>query len=114
MTDIIDVNQIKQVLGDFANERNWDQFHNPKNLAMALAGEAGELLEIFQWLSETDAATAGNNGDIKENTSLELADIIIYAIQLARKLNINLSDAIQRKIILNGKKYPVSASDLNK
>jgi dCTP diphosphatase len=114
MTDIIDVNQIKQVLGDFANERNWDQFHNPKNLAMALAGEAGELLEIFQWLSETDAARAGNNADIKENTSLELADIIIYAIQLARKLNINLSDAIQRKIILNGKKYPVSSSDLNR
>ena len=107
MTDVIDVNQIKEILEDFAGRRDWNKFHNPKNLAMALAGEAGELLEIFQWLSETDAATAGDVAEIKENTSLELADILLYAIRLAARLNINLSDAIQRKIIINNEKYPV-------
>jgi len=106
MSDIIDINQIKEILEDFANKRDWDQFHNPKNLVMALAGETGELLEIFQWLSESEAAAVREPGKTKDHAAMEIADIVIYAIRLAAKLDINLSAAITDKIKMNNEKYP--------
>lgn len=88
----------------FARERDWEQFHNPKNLAMALAGEAGELLEHFQWL--TPEQSADLQGGKKDEVSLEMADILIYLIRLSERLDIDLIDAAWRKIQINESRYP--------
>ncbi|MCB1792426.1 MAG: nucleotide pyrophosphohydrolase [Gammaproteobacteria bacterium] len=88
----------------FARERDWEQFHSPKNLSMALAGEAGELLEHFQWLSEQQSAAL--NADKKDAVALELADILIYLIRLSERLGIDLVDAAYRKMAINEARYP--------
>ena len=92
-------------LAEFARERDWDQFHAPKNLAMALAGEVGELLEHFQWLTEQQSANL--TGDVKDAVALEMADVLLYLVRLADKLQIDLGAAALRKIELNACKYPV-------
>lgn len=106
MTDIIDIDEIKKILRDFVDARDWSKFHNPKNLSMALAGEAGELLEIFQWMSDVDSLNAKNCSSIKERTSQELADVMLYLIHIASSMDINLNDAICNKIAINSNKYP--------
>lgn len=106
MTDLIDIDNFKKTFRDFVQQRNWDQFHNPKNIAMALTVEAAELLEIFQWLSPEEAQHAKDEPTIKEKISHELADIMIYLIRLADKTEINLQQAILEKMELNDKKYP--------
>jgi len=92
----------------FAAERDWEQFHNPKNLAMALAAEAGELLEHFQWLTPAQASDlpAGTRDDV----ALECADVLWYLLRLCDKLGIDLAAAADRKLALNAKKYPVAKS----
>ena len=92
-------------LAEFARERDWDQFHAPKNLAMALAAEVGELLEHFQWLTEAQSRALPD--EAKEAVALEMADVLLYLVRLADKLDIDLADAAGRKIALNGEKYPV-------
>jgi dCTP diphosphatase len=92
-------------LAEFARERDWDQFHAPKNLAMALAAEAGELLEHFQWLSEQQSANLP--ADVEDAVALEMADVLLYLVRLADKLYIDLGAAALRKIGLNAVKYPV-------
>jgi NTP pyrophosphatase (non-canonical NTP hydrolase) len=89
----------------FARERDWEQFHSPKNLSMALAGEAGELLEHFQWLTEAQSTTL--TADKREQVALEMADILIYLIRLSERLGIDLVAAAYRKIGLNEARYPV-------
>lgn len=96
---------LKPRLAEFAADRDWDQFHAPKNLAMALAAEVGELLEHFQWLSESQSTALGE--DERQAVALELADIQVYLVRLADKLGIDLVDAAHRKIDLNANKYPV-------
>jgi dCTP diphosphatase len=88
----------------FAQERDWEQFHSPKNLAMALAGECGELLEHFQWLSETQSANLDPNK--KSAVGQELADILIYLIRLAERLDLDLIAATKDKIALNERRFP--------
>lgn len=88
----------------FARERDWEQFHSPKNLSMALAGEAGELLEHFQWLTEAQSASLDDGR--KEAVALEMADILIYLIRLAERLQIDLVDAAYRKMAINRQRYP--------
>lgn len=88
----------------FARERDWEQFHSPKNLTMALAGEAGELLEHFQWLSEADSAALPDAK--REAVALEMADILIYLVRLAERLDIDLVDAAHRKMAINQARYP--------
>lgn len=107
MTDIIDMDEIKNILQDFAAKREWEKFHNPKNLSMALACEAGELLEIFQWMSEVDTNRACNESSIQEKVSHELADILLYLIRIASLMNINISEALHHKLRINQEKYPV-------
>jgi NTP pyrophosphatase (non-canonical NTP hydrolase) len=105
----MNINNIQRELSDFADGRDWDQFHNPKNLAMALSVEASELVEIFQWLTPEQSAaimSSGESGHVKE----EMADIMIYLIRMADKLNIDLERAVADKIIKNGEKYPVEVS----
>ena len=97
--------QLAGRLADFARERDWDQVHAPKNLAMALAGETGELLEHFQWL--TEAQSRELPPDVKQAVALEMADILLYLVRLADKLDVDLVAAAHRKIELNAVKYPV-------
>lgn len=92
-------------LAEFARERDWDQFHSPKNLSMALAGEVGELLEHFQWLSEQQSMDLP--AATKEAVALELADVLLYLVRLADKLEVDLGATALRKIELNAQKYPV-------
>jgi dCTP diphosphatase len=90
----------------FAAERDWDQFHSPKNLAAALTVEAAELLEQFQWLTEEQSRNI--TGDKRIAVGHELADVLLYLLQLADKLQIDLVSAAQQKLELNASKYPVA------
>ena len=106
----MNIDEIQARLADFAKERDWEQFHSPKNLSMALAGEAGELLEIFQWLTEEQSQRSSLAKDQLAAATEELADILIYALRLADKLDINLQDAISTKISKNALRYTVEAA----
>ena len=96
--------QIKIRLREFADERDWDQFHSPKNLAMALIVEAAELVEHFQWLTEEQSQSLPS--EKLAEVEQELADIQIYLIRLADKLGVDMEKAVNAKIELNAKKYP--------
>ena len=108
MSEVLEVDQIQKVLRSFSAERDWEQFHNPKNLAMALAGEAGELLAEFQWLSPEQSASPTDEQLNRINE--EIADVMIYTLRLADKLDIDLSKAIKDKISKNSIKYPKELS----
>ncbi|WP_455212740.1 nucleotide pyrophosphohydrolase [Kaarinaea lacus] len=99
-----DLEQLKIRLREFAAERDWDQFHSPKNLSMALIGEAAELVEHFQWL--TQAQSSSVNQEQLSEIELELADILLYLVRLADKLNVDLLQAAFKKIDINAEKYP--------
>ena len=98
------LDELNAALLAFARERDWEKFHSPKNLSMALAGECGELLEHFQWLSERQSAELPT--DKKDAVALELADILIYLIRLAERLDIDLITSAQRKMAINQQRYP--------
>ena len=98
------LDQIKERLRDFAAARDWDQFHSPKNLAMAMIVEAAELVEHFQWLTEDQSQTLPP--DKLAEVEQEIADIQIYLIRLADKLGIDMEHAVNAKMELNEKKYP--------
>ena len=102
MPDSLD--QLNARLLAFARERDWEQFHSPKNLAMALAGEAGELLEHFQWLTEQQSAEL--SAEKKRQVAHELADILNYLVRLAERLDIDLLAAADEKIAINAARYP--------
>ena len=93
-------------LDAFAVERDWAQFHSPKNLVMALAGEVGELTEHFQWLTpgESERLSAETLAEVK----LEIADVLLFLVRLADRLGVDPVEAAERKLELNAKKYPVS------
>ena len=97
--------QLRDALRQFAAERDWDQFHSPKNLASALAVEAAELLERFQWLTEDQSRKLPPEelARVRE----EMADVLNYLVRLADKLDVNLLDAARDKIKVNAAKYPV-------
>jgi NTP pyrophosphatase (non-canonical NTP hydrolase) len=97
--------QLRSELAQFVAERDWDQFHNPKNLAMALAAECGELLEHFQWLTPAQAASLPFA--TKEAVAQEIADVFLFLLRLSDKLDLDLLAAARRKLELNRKKYPV-------
>jgi len=99
-----ELDKIKLQLRHFAAERDWDQFHSPKNLAMALIVEAAELVEHFQWLTEEQSQTL--TPDKLAEVEQEIADIQIYLIRLADKLGVDMEQAVNNKIELNEKKYP--------
>jgi len=96
--------QLNARLLRFAQERDWEQFQSPKNLAMALAGEAGELLEHFQWLTEEQSANL--SPEKQRAVSHELADILNYLVRLAQRLDIDLLAATNEKIAINERRYP--------
>lgn len=106
--DAQELDELKQVLRKFAADRDWNQFHSPKNLSMALTVETAELLERFQWLTEEASCRPGaiDLAKIRE----ELVDIFIYLMRIADKLDISLIEAAREKIRANEQKYPVEKS----
>ena len=98
-------NELTQRLRAFALERDWDRFHSPKNLAMALTGEAGELAAEFQWLTEAESQSL--DPECMARVQQEAADVLLYLVRLADKLQFDLVDAAHRKIDLNAERYPV-------
>jgi len=99
-----DLHNLKLRLRQFAEERDWEQFHSPKNLSMALIAEAAELVEHFQWLTEDQSRAL--SGSKLEEVEQELADIQIYLVRLADKLGVDLLQAVDKKLALNIEKYP--------
>ena len=100
-----DLQGLIQDLRKFADARDWEQFHSPKNLASALSVEAAELLEHFQWLTEVQSRSLPT--EKRAEVGAEMADVFLYLLQLADKLGIDLIDAAQRKMLVNAQKYPV-------
>ena len=99
------LDQLRMRLREFAAERDWERFHTPKNLAMALAGEVGELLEIFQWLTPEEAQAvmaSARAGDVED----ELADVLIYLVRLADVLDFDLLDVARHKMERNQDRFP--------
>lgn len=106
-----EIDKIKLRIRKFAEDREWDQFHSPKNLSMALSAEVAEIVEHFQWLTEDQSKSLPNKK--LEEVETELADTLIYLIRLADKLNIDLITAANSKIEVNEQKYPVSKAKGN-
>lgn len=96
---------LRDSLRRFADERDWDRFHSPKNLAMALSVETAELMEHFQWLSATEAQHL--TPEKLQKVRHEMADVLLYLVRLADKLDVDLLSACSEKLDLNARKYPV-------
>ncbi|MEJ2403576.1 MAG: nucleotide pyrophosphohydrolase [Candidatus Thiodiazotropha sp.] len=95
---------LNQRLKAFAQARDWEQFHTPKNLAMAMIAECAELVEHFQWLTPEQSMDLPE--DKRDEVALEMADILIYLIRCAERLDIDLIDAVERKVAINESRYP--------
>jgi len=100
-----DLEQLRRRLADFAARRDWEQFHSPKNLSMALIAEAAELVEHFQWLTEEQSASLEPRK--RREVALELADILIFLVRIADRLDVDLLTAAEEKIRINERRYPV-------
>ena len=100
-----DLEELKQRLRVFVAERDWDQFHSPKNLVMALSVEAAELVEVFQWLTEVESVTL--DADRRRRAAEEMADVLWYLVRIADRLDIDLLQAAGEKLERNAAKYPV-------
>lgn len=100
--------ELSRLLAAFVSEREWDQFHTPKNLAMALAAESGELLEHFMWVTPEESASLPPA--TREEAALEMADVLLFLLRLAQKLDVDLLGTAERKLALNAIKYPVDKS----
>ena len=104
----MDLEKIQQRLREFARERDWEQFHSPKNLSMALSVEVAELVEHFQWLTTSQSSSA--QAVDREQVATEIADIQIFLIMLADKLGVDIEQAVHEKIEANAVKYPPTAT----
>jgi len=107
----LDVDGLQQRLRAFADARDWERFHSPKNLAMALASEVGELVDIFQWLTEEESRDLSDDNRLRATE--EIADILIYLLRLGDRLEVDFQKTILEKIELNERKYPVDLAKGN-
>ena len=105
---MIDISSLQARISEFAQRRDWEQFHNPKNLAMALSAEVGELVEIFQWLTLEQAASVMADADTAAAVMDECADVLIYLARLADVLGLDLLAAANAKIDRNEVRFPYS------
>jgi NTP pyrophosphatase (non-canonical NTP hydrolase) len=101
------VQQLRELVEQFVNQRDWHQFHAPKNLSMSMAIEAAELMEHFQWITGDASRAVQNDPPEKAAVGEELADVLCYALAMANELDIDLSSALHEKMIKNREKYPV-------
>jgi dCTP diphosphatase len=97
---------LKAAMQAFVDERDWSQFHNPKNLSMALAIEAAELMEHFQWLTPESAAAVRESPEQMQQVREELADVLCFALSFANALQIDIATAVREKMVKNAAKYP--------
>jgi dCTP diphosphatase len=111
MADLTDSNttvaELKTRVLDFVQERDWEQFHSPKNLSMALAAEAGELMEHFLWATPEQSKAIAADPVKRQKIADELADVIVYALEFANATGLDVAASIEAKMIANAKKYPV-------
>ncbi len=107
---LVEVRGAAQALREFAEARDWAQFHSPKNLVMALSGEVGELNEVFQWMTEADSFNAASSEATAQAVREEIADVALYLIRLSDVLGIDLNEAVSSKLAMNAAKYPVDLS----
>ncbi|KAL8246345.1 hypothetical protein R6Q59_007561 [Mikania micrantha] len=105
--DDVSLSELKKKMADFAKERDWDQFHSPRNLLLALVGEVGELSEIFQWKGEVPRGLPGWEDEEKQHLGEELSDVLLYLVRLSDICDVDLGKAVLRKLELNATKYPV-------
>ena len=101
------IEELKAIVEQFVAERDWAQFHSPKNLAMAIGVEAGELMDLFRWHSESQSIRAIKNGKSRRAATEELADVVICALSFANRTGIDIAQAVKSKVLKNSKKYPV-------
>lgn len=104
---LLNAAELARELERFAAERNWQAYHSPKNLVMALTGEVGELTEIFQWLSEDESRSAATDPRTANAVREEIADVMLYLVRLAQVLGVDLDAAVRDKLAANARKYPV-------
>ncbi|MBK96291.1 MAG: NTP pyrophosphohydrolase [Planctomycetaceae bacterium] len=100
------ISELSQLIADFVEERDWNQFHSPKNISMSMAIEAAELMEHFQWISMQESREVNADAEKLEAVGEELADVLCYALALANQLDIDVADTIERKMQKNRLKYP--------
>jgi dCTP diphosphatase len=100
------VGDLRRAVGDFVNERDWSQFHSPKNLSMAIAIETAELMEHFQWLSTEEAIAVRESPAEMQQIREELADIMCFSLSLANALDIDIASSVRDKLVKNALKYP--------
>ncbi len=104
----VTVAELKQLVAEFVDQRDWRQFHSPKNLSMAMAIEAAELMEHFQWISMQASRDVVNDGEKLQEVAEEMSDVLCYLLGLANELQIDLSASLQAKMIKNQAKYPAA------
>jgi NTP pyrophosphatase (non-canonical NTP hydrolase) len=107
VTRLIDTADLERALEEFAKARDWEQFHSPKNLAMALTGEVGELVELFQWLTEAQSRDAMKDPVLAMRIQEEIADVMIYLVRMGSVLGVDLDGAVRDKLAKNACKYPL-------
>ena len=100
------VAELRALVRDFVAERCWEKYHTPRNLAASVAVEAGELLEIFQWLTPAEADQARSPGPLRDQTADEMADVLAYLLAMANVLDLDVAGALARKFEKNRAKYP--------
>jgi dCTP diphosphatase len=100
------IDDLRRVVREFVDRRDWQQFHAPKNLAMSLAIEAAELMEHFQWISVEESRRAADNPAQLAEIADELADVLCYALAMANELGLDVSTAVRTKMLKNEQKYP--------
>lgn len=105
MTKLLETAALEAALQEFSRQRDWDQFHTPRNLILALTGEVGELAEIFQWLTDAQAEQIMHS-DKAEHVRQEVSDVLLYLMRLVMVLGIDIDAAVKSKIALNAIKYP--------
>ncbi|XP_030536644.2 dCTP pyrophosphatase 1-like [Rhodamnia argentea] len=106
----VTLEELKKRMAEFASERDWDQFHSPRNLLLALVGEVGELSEIFQWRGEVARGLPGWKAEDRQHLGEELSDVLLYLVRLSDVCGVDLGEAALRKLQLNANKYPVHLS----
>ncbi|MHA1990169.1 MAG: nucleotide pyrophosphohydrolase [Candidatus Hodarchaeales archaeon] len=100
--------ELQKKVANFVSERSWEQFHNPKNLAMSIAIESSEIMELFQWKTTDESIDdLNNNQKLKQELAFELADVLIYCLSLSYRTDIDLEKAILEKLEINGSRFPV-------
>lgn len=102
----MDIQALQQALRTFAAERHWQPFHTPKNLSTALMVEAAELAEIFQWMTPEQSAAASSDANTKERISDEIADVLLYLLQIADHTGVDVEAAVRAKLVKNAVKHP--------